>query len=207
MLPIPTSGPEDRATYSRPLRTTPRSANSSRTRSKIGVRPRPRYHLGSTPRGSCPDVVKSPAQIRKRIPRITGNFRQDILFHRLSPSTNIQISSKDKHFSPSSALTPDVKKDKMPPKRTRAQGTGETSNTESTAQGSENPTLTAVQIAELSNAIVGVVTTGFECLPPSCDGLTGPDDHGPMISWLIDRGVSGNQAGPSGSSVGRSPHP
>ncbi|KZV44643.1 F-box protein [Dorcoceras hygrometricum] len=33
-----------------------------------------------------------------------------------------------------------------------------------------------------SNAIVGVVTTGFECLPPSCDGLTGPDDHGPMIS-------------------------
>ncbi|KZV52302.1 hypothetical protein F511_39297 [Dorcoceras hygrometricum] len=30
--------------------------------------------------------------------------------------------------------------------------------------------------------IVGVVTTGFECLPPSCDGLTGPDDHGPMIS-------------------------
>ncbi|KZV31485.1 hypothetical protein F511_36651 [Dorcoceras hygrometricum] len=24
--------------------------------------------------------------------------------------------------------------------------------------------------------------TGFECLPPSCDGLTGPDDHGPMIS-------------------------
>ncbi|KZV48438.1 hypothetical protein F511_17520 [Dorcoceras hygrometricum] len=58
-----------------------------------------------------------------------------------------------------------------------------------------------------SNAIVGVVTTGFECLPPSCDGLTGPDDHGPMISRLIDRGVSGNQAGPSGSSVGRSPHP
>ncbi|KZV20440.1 hypothetical protein F511_39443 [Dorcoceras hygrometricum] len=33
-----------------------------------------------------------------------------------------------------------------------------------------------------SNAIIGVVTTGFECLPPSCDGLTGPDDHGPMIS-------------------------
>ncbi|KZV41777.1 hypothetical protein F511_17146 [Dorcoceras hygrometricum] len=62
-------------------------------------------------------------------------------------------------------------------------------------------------VSEKSNAIVGVVTTGFECLPPSCDGLTGPDDHGPMISWLIDRGVSGNQAGPSGSSVGRSPHP
>ncbi|KZV28727.1 ABC transporter G family member 22 [Dorcoceras hygrometricum] len=62
-------------------------------------------------------------------------------------------------------------------------------------------------VPEKSNAIVGVVTTGFECLPPSCDGLTGPDDHGPMISRLIDRGVSGNQAGPSGSSVGRSPHP
>ncbi|KZV40825.1 hypothetical protein F511_23147 [Dorcoceras hygrometricum] len=72
--------------------------------------------------------------------------------------------------------------------------------------------LQAVRITVLcrgceSNAIVGVVTTGFECLPPSCDGLTGPDDHGPMISRLIDRGVSGNQAGPSGSSVGRSPHP
>ncbi|KZV22171.1 inactive receptor-like serine/threonine-protein kinase [Dorcoceras hygrometricum] len=37
-------------------------------------------------------------------------------------------------------------------------------------------------VPENSNAIVGVVTTGFECLPPSCDGLTGPDDHGPMIS-------------------------
>ncbi|KZV58068.1 hypothetical protein F511_42441 [Dorcoceras hygrometricum] len=37
----------------------------------------------------------------------------------------------------------------MPPKRTRAQGTGETSNTESTAQGSENPNLTAAQIAQL----------------------------------------------------------
>ncbi|KZV57803.1 apoptosis-inducing factorB-like [Dorcoceras hygrometricum] len=61
-------------------------------------------------------------------------------------------------------------------------------------------------VPEKSNAIVGVVTTGFECLPPSCDGLTGPDDHGPMISRLIDRGVSGNLAGQSGSSAGRSPH-
>ncbi|KZV19689.1 hypothetical protein F511_29966 [Dorcoceras hygrometricum] len=33
-----------------------------------------------------------------------------------------------------------------------------------------------------SNAIIGVMTTGFECLPPSCDGLTDPEDHGPMIS-------------------------
>ncbi|KZV46114.1 ABC transporter G family member 22 [Dorcoceras hygrometricum] len=67
--------------------------------------------------------------------------------------------------------------------------------------------LCGLLVPEKSNAIVGVVTTGFECLPPSCDGLTGLDDHGPMISRLIDRGVSGNQAGPSGSSVGRSPHP
>ncbi|KZV49834.1 CASP-like protein [Dorcoceras hygrometricum] len=58
-----------------------------------------------------------------------------------------------------------------------------------------------------SNAIVGAVTTGYECLPPSCDGLMGPDDHGPMISRLIDRGASGNQAGQSGSSAGRSPRP
>ncbi|KZV44741.1 cell wall integrity and stress response component 1-like [Dorcoceras hygrometricum] len=64
VAPIPTSGPEDRATHSRPLRTTPRSANSSRTRSKIGVCSRPRYHLRNTPRGPCPDVVKSPVQIR-----------------------------------------------------------------------------------------------------------------------------------------------
>ncbi|KZV52472.1 MLO-like protein 4 [Dorcoceras hygrometricum] len=37
-------------------------------------------------------------------------------------------------------------------------------------------------VSERSNAIVGAVTTGYECLPSSCDGLTGPDDHGPMIS-------------------------
>ncbi|KZV38757.1 hypothetical protein F511_22896 [Dorcoceras hygrometricum] len=60
---------------------------------------------------------------------------------------------------------------------------------------------------EKSNAIVGAVTTGYECLPSSCDGLTGLDDHGPMISRLIDRGALGNQAGSSGSSAGRSPRP
>ncbi|KZV34473.1 hypothetical protein F511_34014 [Dorcoceras hygrometricum] len=43
-------------------------------------------------------------------------------------------------------------------------------------------------VVHQSNAIIGAVTTGYECLPPSCDGLTGPDDHGPMISRLIDRG-------------------
>ncbi|KZV38866.1 AMP-dependent synthetase and ligase superfamily protein [Dorcoceras hygrometricum] len=37
-------------------------------------------------------------------------------------------------------------------------------------------------VPEKSNAIIGVVTTGFECLPPSCDGLKGSEDHGPMIS-------------------------
>ncbi|KZV40150.1 hypothetical protein F511_38575 [Dorcoceras hygrometricum] len=33
-----------------------------------------------------------------------------------------------------------------------------------------------------SNAIIGVVTIGFECLPPSYNGLMGSEDHGPMIS-------------------------
>ncbi|KZV32188.1 hypothetical protein F511_29028 [Dorcoceras hygrometricum] len=58
-----------------------------------------------------------------------------------------------------------------------------------------------------SNAIIGVVTTGFECLPSSCDGLTGPDDHGPMISTggFAVRGSSGSQAGQSSSTAGRSP--
>ncbi|KZV54379.1 hypothetical protein F511_31887 [Dorcoceras hygrometricum] len=37
-------------------------------------------------------------------------------------------------------------------------------------------------VPEKSNAIIGVLTTEFECLPPSCDGLTGSEDHGPMIS-------------------------
>ncbi|KZV51710.1 hypothetical protein F511_13122 [Dorcoceras hygrometricum] len=45
----------------------------------------------------------------------------------------------------------------MPPKRTTAQGTGETSNTESIAQGSENPTLTAAQIAELVATMVAQI--------------------------------------------------
>ncbi|KZV29414.1 hypothetical protein F511_28937 [Dorcoceras hygrometricum] len=62
-------------------------------------------------------------------------------------------------------------------------------------------------VVHQSNAIIVAVTTRYECLPPSCDGLTGPDDHGPMISRLIDRGTSGNQAGQSGSSAGRSPRP
>ncbi|KZV19284.1 laccase-14-like [Dorcoceras hygrometricum] len=43
-------------------------------------------------------------------------------------------------------------------------------------------TLLRCVVPETSNAIIGVVTTGFECLPPSCDGLTGSEDHGPMIS-------------------------
>ncbi|KZV34511.1 hypothetical protein F511_27860 [Dorcoceras hygrometricum] len=49
-------------------------------------------------------------------------------------------------------------------------------------------------------------------IQPSCDGLTGPEDHGPMISPLIHRGMearrsSGNQAGQSGGAVGRSSFP
>ncbi|KZV38570.1 hypothetical protein F511_04275 [Dorcoceras hygrometricum] len=56
-------------------------------------------------------------------------------------------------------------------------------------------------VPEKSNAIIGVVTAGFECLPPSCDGLTGPDDHGQMISTgrLAVHGSSGSQAGQSGA--------
>ncbi|KZV55548.1 dystroglycan-like [Dorcoceras hygrometricum] len=46
-------------------------------------------------------------------------------------------------------------------------------------------------VPEKSNAIVEAVTTGYESLSPSCDGLTGPDDHGPMISRLIDRDFTG----------------
>ncbi|KZV19955.1 ArfGap/RecO-like zinc finger domain-containing protein [Dorcoceras hygrometricum] len=66
-----------------------------------------------------------------------------------------------------------------------------------------------VVMPEKSNAIIGVVTIGFECLPPSCDGLTDPDDHGPMISTgrFDVRGSSGNQAGQSGGSADRSPFP
>ncbi|KZV28974.1 hypothetical protein F511_07534 [Dorcoceras hygrometricum] len=37
-------------------------------------------------------------------------------------------------------------------------------------------------VPENSNAIIEVVTTGFERLPPICDGLTGSEDHGPIIS-------------------------
>ncbi|KZV22674.1 hypothetical protein F511_40522 [Dorcoceras hygrometricum] len=43
-------------------------------------------------------------------------------------------------------------------------------------------TLLRCVVPEKSNAIIEVVTTGFECLPPSCDGLTGSEDHGTMIS-------------------------
>ncbi|KZV50278.1 chromatin structure-remodeling complex protein SYD-like [Dorcoceras hygrometricum] len=32
-----------------------------------------------------------------------------------------------------------------------------------------------------SNAVIGVVTAGFERLLPRCDVLTGPEYHGPMI--------------------------
>ncbi|KZV17931.1 hypothetical protein F511_42638 [Dorcoceras hygrometricum] len=42
--------------------------------------------------------------------------------------------------------------------------------------------VTRCVVPEKSNAIIRVVTAGFECLPPSCDGLTGPEDHRPMIS-------------------------
>ncbi|KZV25472.1 pectinesterase 63 [Dorcoceras hygrometricum] len=47
---------------------------------------------------------------------------------------------------------------------------------------SVNQQLRLCVVPEKSNAIIGVVTTGFEFLPSRCDGLTGCEDHGPMIS-------------------------
>ncbi|KZV26877.1 hypothetical protein F511_22438 [Dorcoceras hygrometricum] len=57
----------------------------------------------------------------------------------------------------------------MPPKRTRTQGTtGETSRTESMTQGSENPNLTAEQIAELvATTVAQVLASRQESQPPS----------------------------------------
>ncbi|KZV23517.1 hypothetical protein F511_35082 [Dorcoceras hygrometricum] len=54
----------------------------------------------------------------------------------------------------------------MPPKR-RAQGTGEASNTESIAQGSENPNLNAEQITQLVATAVAQILAGRpESQPP-----------------------------------------
>ncbi|KZV21533.1 hypothetical protein F511_14871 [Dorcoceras hygrometricum] len=66
----------------------------------------------------------------------------------------------------------------MLPKRTRAQGTGETSNTESTAQGSENPTLTTAQIAEL------VATTMAQILANQPESRQQPDQQSEEIRKL-----------------------
>ncbi|KZV35831.1 hypothetical protein F511_25544 [Dorcoceras hygrometricum] len=66
----------------------------------------------------------------------------------------------------------------MPPKRTRAQGTGETSNTESTTQGSENHNLTAAQIAEL------VATTVAQILTNRPESQPSPDQQSEVIRKL-----------------------
>ncbi|KZV45419.1 hypothetical protein F511_42386 [Dorcoceras hygrometricum] len=66
----------------------------------------------------------------------------------------------------------------MPPKRTRAQGTGETSNTKGIAQGSENPTLTAAQIAEL------VATTVAQILANQPESRPPPDQQSEKIRKL-----------------------
>ncbi|KZV17924.1 receptor-like protein kinase FERONIA-like [Dorcoceras hygrometricum] len=66
----------------------------------------------------------------------------------------------------------------MPPKRTRAQGTGETSNTEIIAQGSKNPTLTAAQIAEL------VATTVAQILANRPESRPQPDQQSEEIRKL-----------------------
>ncbi|KZV48426.1 hypothetical protein F511_37767 [Dorcoceras hygrometricum] len=55
----------------------------------------------------------------------------------------------------------------MPPKRTRAQGTGETSHMESISQGSENPPLTAAQIVELvATTMAQVLASRPDSQPP-----------------------------------------
>ncbi|KZV35406.1 hypothetical protein F511_27909 [Dorcoceras hygrometricum] len=59
----------------------------------------------------------------------------------------------------------------MPPKRKRAQGTGETSHTESIAHGLENPPLTAAQIVEL------VATTVAQVLASRPDSQPPPDQQ------------------------------
>ncbi|KZV39602.1 auxin response factor 5 [Dorcoceras hygrometricum] len=57
----------------------------------------------------------------------------------------------------------------MPPKRSRAQGMGETSHMQSLSQGSENPSLTAEQIAQLVAATVEQILANRteSCLPPN----------------------------------------
>ncbi|KZV16075.1 DNA-dependent protein kinase catalytic subunit (ISS) [Dorcoceras hygrometricum] len=59
----------------------------------------------------------------------------------------------------------------MPPKRTRTQRSGENSNTESIAQGSENPALTPAQIAELVATTVAQILAGQHAPqpPPNLD--------------------------------------
>ncbi|KZV58620.1 hypothetical protein F511_43695 [Dorcoceras hygrometricum] len=57
----------------------------------------------------------------------------------------------------------------MPPKRTRAQGTGDTSNTKRLSQGSENPSLTAAQIAQLVAATVEQILTNRHVSRPPPD--------------------------------------
>ncbi|KZV34333.1 hypothetical protein F511_37583 [Dorcoceras hygrometricum] len=60
----------------------------------------------------------------------------------------------------------------MPPKRTRAQGTGETSHTQSLSLGSKNPSLTAEQIAQL------IATTVEQILADR------PESHPPLLLLL-----------------------
>ncbi|KZV53193.1 zinc ion binding protein [Dorcoceras hygrometricum] len=55
----------------------------------------------------------------------------------------------------------------MPPKRSRVQGTGETTNMESISQRSENPNLTAAQIAQLvSTTVEQILANRPESHPP-----------------------------------------
>ncbi|KZV14294.1 hypothetical protein F511_43757 [Dorcoceras hygrometricum] len=66
----------------------------------------------------------------------------------------------------------------MSPQRTRAQGTGETSGIESMSQGSENPNLTAAQIAQL------VATTVEQILANQPESHPPPDQQSDEIRKL-----------------------
>ncbi|KZV51825.1 hypothetical protein F511_11202 [Dorcoceras hygrometricum] len=133
-----------------PEDTLSRSGSCPKTRSEIGFCPRPYYHFGSVSRGPCLDVMKSPARLSTKI----------IWLHQLASSVG------------------NVEEYNMPPKRNRAQGTGETSRIESMSQGSENPNLTVAQIAEL------VATTVAQILANRPESHTPPDQQSEEIKKL-----------------------
>ncbi|KZV54198.1 5-epiaristolochene 1,3-dihydroxylase-like [Dorcoceras hygrometricum] len=67
-------------------------------------------------------------------------------------------------------------------KRVDTRASGKSTRVHSAVNDEDRRKLVVCVVPEKSNAIIGVVTAGFERLPPSCDGLRGSEDHGPMIS-------------------------